>query len=174
MLNTLGWIHSEKGALNEALTLNQEALKLALLTGDPETIHNAEINVGENHLQLGNLERAGKILSHVRGKIQHKRYLYAGWRYRTRLLIALGELHGKRDAHEMGLKFINQALKMAHEHGSAKHEARALQVKAGIIFKSRPKIAISYLEKARELSMEMGAKLLLQRIQQTMEDLQET
>ncbi len=174
MLNTLGWIHSEKGAMNEALTLNQEALKLALLTGDPETIHNAEINVGENHLQMGDLERAGKILSHVRGKIQHKRYLYAGWRYRTRLLIALGELHGKRDAHEMGLKFINQALKMAHKHGSTKHEARALQVKAGIIFRSRPKIAISYLEKARELSMEMGAKLLLQRIQQTMEDLQET
>ena len=166
-LNTLGWIRSEAEELDEALQLNQEALRLALPTRDPETIHNAETNLGENYLQIGDLESAGEILNQVRNRIKHKRYLYAGWRYRTRLLIALADLHGKSGEHQKGLKTVNQALRMARENSAAKHEARALQVKAGIIFESRPKIAQSCLKRALEISSEMGAQRLFKRISKT-------
>jgi class 3 adenylate cyclase/tetratricopeptide (TPR) repeat protein len=170
-LNTLGWIRSEAGEIGEALQLNQEALQLALPTRDPETIHNAETNLGENYLQTGDLESAGEILNQVRNRIKHKRYLYAGWRYRTRLLIALADLHGKSGEHQTGLKAVNQALRMARKNGAAKHEARALQVKAGIIFESRPKIAQSCLERALEISSEMGAQRLFKRISKTTQSL---
>lgn len=167
-LNTLGWIRSEGGDLKEAMRLNHQALVLALPTGDPETIHNSEINVGENHLEAGDLERAKKILYHVRGRIRHKRYLYAGWRYRTRLLIALADLHGKSGEHALGLQLINRALKLAREKGAAKHEAKALIVKAALIFKTRPRLAESCLKRAHELSLEMGAKRLSKRIEKRM------
>jgi len=140
-LNTLGWIRSEAGGHKEALKLNQEALRLALPTGNPETIHNAQINVGENYLQMGDLEKAGKVLEDVRNQIKNKRRLYAGWRYRTRLLIALAELHGKTGEHQKALYFVNQALRAARKNGAAKHAAMALSVKAGIVHESRPKKA---------------------------------
>lgn len=163
-LNTLGWIRSEAGDLKEALKLNQEALRLALPTGDPETIHNAEVNVGENYLEMGELEKADKVLKNVRNQLRNKRNLYAGWRYKTRLLIALADLHGRSNDHRTGLRLINQAIKTAQQNGAAKHEARALHVKARMLLKSRPKTARSCLERARQLAAEMGAKRLLQQI----------
>ena len=171
-LNTLGWIRSETGDVEGALELNREALKLALPTGDPETIHNAEINVAENYLQMGNLKKAEKVLENVRNRIQNKRNLYAGWRYKTRLLIALGELHGKTGAHKKALYFINRALKTARRNGAAKHEARALLVKAGIFHENRPKTAHKCLEKAFELSSRIGARRLQQKIRKVMRSLE--
>ena len=167
-LNTLGWIRSEAGDVEEGLKLNREALKLALPTGDPETIHNAEINVAENYLQMGHLEKAEKVLEDVRNRIKNKRNLYAGWRYKTRLLIALGELHGKTGAHTKALYFVNQALKAARRNGAVKHEAGALRVKAGIFHGNRPKMAHACLERAYELSTGIGAQRLQQRIRKAM------
>jgi len=173
-LNTLGWIRAEGGDFEAALRLNQEALRLARPTKNLETIHNAEINVGENYLQMGDLEKAGKVLGNVWKQIKYKRYLYAGWRYRTRLQIALAEFHGKTGARQEALYFANQALKTARTNGALKHEIRALQVKAGIVCDNRPKMARSYLERASRLCIHMGSQRLLQRIRKTMTSLDNT
>ena len=169
-LNTLGWIRAQTGAVEEALKLNQEALRLALPTGDPETIHNSEINLGENYLQMGDLEKAEKVLERVRTEIKNKRHLYAGWRYRTRLLIALAELYGKTGLHQKAVSFINQALKTVRKNGAAKHEAMALRVKACIVYENRPKMARTYLEQAHKLAAKMGAQPLMQKINDTIKD----
>ncbi len=169
-LNTLGWIRAEKGEMVEALKLNQEALKLALPTGDPETIHNAEINVGENYLQMGDVGKAEKVLVHVQRRIKGKQHLYAGWRYKTRLLIALADLYEKEGKHPKALYFINQALNTARKNGAQKHEAMALEIKASIVLRNRPKMARTYLEKARELSLHMGAQPTLQKISNAMKN----
>jgi class 3 adenylate cyclase/tetratricopeptide (TPR) repeat protein len=167
-LNTLGWIRAEGGDFEAALKLNQEALRLARPTNDFETIHNAEINVGENHLQMGDLEKAGEVLENVSKQIKYKRHLYAAWRYRTRLQIALAEFHGKTGARQKALYFVNQALKIARKNGALKHEIRALQVKAGIVHDNRPKMAITYLERASRLCTRLGSQRLLQNIRETM------
>jgi tetratricopeptide (TPR) repeat protein len=169
-LNTMGWVRAQAGNMEEALELNQEALKLALPTGDPETIHNAEINVGENYLQMGDLGNAEKILDHVRNRIKGKRHLYAGWRYKTRLLIALADLHEKKRAHSKALYFINQALKMTRKNSDQKHEAMALNTKARIVGANRPKKALQYIQQAHELSAKMGARLLVQENTLTLKD----
>ena len=169
-LNTLGWILAQTGAVKEALKLNQEALRLALPTGDPETIHNSEINVGENYLQMGDLGKAEKVLEHVQNRIKGKRHLYAGWRYKTRLLIALADFNEKSGKHRKALYFINQALKIIRKNGAQKHEAMALRIKARIVYENRPKTARAYLEQARELSAKMGAQPLFEKISDTMKD----
>ena len=169
-LNTLGWIRSEAGEVEEALKLNQEALRLALPTGDPETIHNAEINVGENYLQMGDLERAETVFENVRDQIKNKRNLYAGWHYKTRLLIALAKLNGKTGEHRKALYFVNQALDMAQKNGAGKHEARAFRVKAGILQHNRPTMARNYLERALASSVKMGTKGLSKRIREDLEN----
>ena len=166
-LNTLGWIRAQTGGVEEALRLNREALRLALPTGDPETIHNAQINVGENYLQLGDLKNAQEVLLHVQELIKGKRHLYAGWRYKTRLLIALAELYEKRGGHQKALYFINRALKAARKNSAQKHEATALRVKACIVHKNRPETALAYLEQARELSTKIGAQPLQKKINVT-------
>ena len=171
-LNTLGWIRAQTGDVAEALKLNREALQLALPTGDPETIHNAQINVGENYLQLGDLKNAQKVLVDVHNRIKGKRHLYAGWRYKTRLLIALAELYEKRGGHPKALYFINQALKAVRKNGAQKHEATALRVKACIVHKNRPETAFAYLEQARELSAKIGARPLHKKISDTIKALE--
>ncbi|MCF8129294.1 MAG: AAA family ATPase, partial [Deltaproteobacteria bacterium] len=169
-LNTLGWIRALTGEVSEALKLNQEALKLALPTGDPETIHNAEINVGENYLQMGDVGEAEKVLTHVQNQIKGKQHLYAGWRYKTRLLIALADLYEKRGKHPKALYFINQALKNARKNGAQKHEALALEIKASIVHKNRPKMARRYFENASQLSAQMGAQPTLKKISDSLKN----
>ena len=165
-LNTLAWIHSEGGDLKKALKLNEQALQEALPTGDPETIHNAEINVGENYLQMGEGGKAQIVLEKVWKKIKGRRTVYAGWRYKTRLLIALAELHGQKREQKKALRFINQALEMAQKNGALKHEARAFQVKSGILQRNRPNMARACLERALALSVKMDAKGLSKRIRE--------
>jgi class 3 adenylate cyclase/tetratricopeptide (TPR) repeat protein len=169
-LNTLGWIRAQMGEVSEALKLNQEALKLALPTGDPETIYNAMINVGENYLQMEDFGKAEKVLTQAHNQISGKQHLYAGWRYKTRLLIALADLYEKRGKHPKALYFINRALKTARKNGARKHEAMALGVKASIVQSNRPKMARAYLLEARELSAQIGAQPTLQKISDTLKN----
>jgi len=171
-LNTLAWVHGEAGEIEEALRLNEEALEEALPTNNPETIHNAEINVGENHLQMGNMDKAREALENAWDKVKGPGISYVRWRYKTRLLIALAELYEKSGERKKALNFANKALKMAIDKGAKKHEARALYVKAKILHQTRPNMARRYLEQALALSNRIGARVLAERIRGDMETIQ--
>ena len=171
-LNTLAWVHSEAGEIEEALRLNEEALAEALPTNNPETIHNAEINVGENHLQMGNMDEAGEVLENEWGKIKGPGISYVRWRYKTRLLIALAELYEKTGERKKALDFANKALKMAKDKGAKKHQAKALYVKAKVLYQTRPSTAFRLLEQALALSNKIGARILAEQIRGEMEAIQ--
>ena len=163
-LNTLAWVHGEAGGIEEALSLNEQALEEALPTNNPETIHNAEINVGENHLQMGDMDKAGEVLENAWDKVKGPEISYVRWRYKTRLLIALAEFYEKTGERKKALNFANKALKMALNKGAKKHEARALYVKAKALYQTRPNMARRYLEQALALSNRIGARVLSERI----------
>ncbi|MCP4576452.1 MAG: hypothetical protein GY846_09245 [Deltaproteobacteria bacterium] len=78
----------------------------------------------------------------------------------------------KTGAHGKALYFVNQALKTARRNGAAKHEAGALRVKAGIFQGNRPKMAHACLERASQLSTEIGARCLQQKIRKVMVSLE--
>ena len=58
LLNTLGWVYGELYHFALALQYNQEGSKLSYTLGDPEIIRNAELNLGDIYLRLGDLDRA--------------------------------------------------------------------------------------------------------------------
>jgi len=165
-LNTLGWVYSEGGRIQKALDLNQQSLREALPTGDPETIFNATINVGENHLHLGDLGKAEAVLEQAWDKVKGTGIFYTRWRYRTRLLISLADLYGKMGKRERAMPLVNRAIQAARDKGARRHEARALQVKARILFPTRPPSARRCLEQALDLCVHMGTRLLKERIQE--------
>jgi tetratricopeptide (TPR) repeat protein len=169
-LNTLGWVMAEEGNLKESLRLNNLSLEEAKDIGDPETIHNAAINVGENYLRLGNLEDARKVLDETWKEVKRPGISYNRWRYKTRLLIALGELYGRLGEKEKGLYFVRKALGIATKSGAKKHQARALLVKGRLMAQTRPGLARRYLEKALALATEIGTVLLVERIEQAIAD----
>ncbi|VBB45950.1 Adenylate and Guanylate cyclase catalytic domain protein [uncultured Desulfatiglans sp.] len=167
-MNTLGWVHAEGGELKEALDLNTEAWKDALVTGDPETIYNARINMGENFLQMGDLGAAREILDEVWSELRKPGISYTRWRYKTRLLIALGELYGRLGEHKEAAGYVAQALRMAKKTGARRHQARALLVRGTLLCGSRRKAAAKSLREALELASKMGTVLFEERIREAM------
>ena len=171
LLNTLGWIQAEAGEFHEAVKLNKQSLEEALRTGDPEIIHNAQINLGENYLAMGNLHKAKNVLVKTWQEVKKHGISYTRWRYKTRLLIALGELYGHLGDKKRGLYFIRKALNLAQKSGAKKHQAQALNIKAQLLRRSRPGEARRSFGEALALSEEMGTILLTERIRQAKEKL---
>ena len=64
-LNTLGWLYGEIYNLEPAIRYNREAAELSYTIGEPELIHYAEINLANNYLILGDLDRAQHYLEQV-------------------------------------------------------------------------------------------------------------
>jgi len=61
ILNTLGWVHGEIYNLEAAMRYNQEGAEASYKVGDPEIIRNAEINLGDDYLLLGDLDQAPEV-----------------------------------------------------------------------------------------------------------------
>jgi class 3 adenylate cyclase/tetratricopeptide (TPR) repeat protein len=163
-LNTLGWVHAETGEFKDAVKLNKQSLEEAISTGDPEIIHNAQINLGENYLAIGNLTDAKKVLEGVWKEVKKPGISYTRWRYKTRLFIAMGELYGRLGDNKKGIDFIRRALNLALKSGAKKHQALALLAKSRLLSQNRPGLVQKSLENALTLSLEMGTRLLTEKI----------
>jgi tetratricopeptide (TPR) repeat protein len=164
LLNTLGWAYAESGEYQEAVRLNKQSLKRALDTGDQETIQNAQINIGENYLAMGNIDKAEVILKKAWQQIKNQGVSYTRWRYTTRLMIAMGDLYYRKEDRKKSLYFIRKALNMAQKSGAKKHQAKALLVRGKLLAKTRPNVAEQSFQKALDLSQEMGTRLLTKNI----------
>ena len=163
-LNTMGWIHAENGEIEDAVKLNRQSLDLAIKTGDPEIIHNAQINLGENYLAMDNLQEAQDILVKTWQEVRNPGISYTRWRYKTRLLIAMGELYGRLGDNKKGLYFVRKAINLAQKNGAKKHHARALLIRGQLLSRTRLGLAQRSLGKAIALSREMNTRLLSARI----------
>jgi tetratricopeptide (TPR) repeat protein len=163
-LNTLGWVHAEIGEFRDAVRLNKQSLEEAMNTGDPEIIHNAQINLGENYLAMNDLSNAKDVLERVWQEVKKPGISYTRWRYKTRLLIAMGELYGRLGDNKKGLDSIRKAMDLVRKSGAKKQKAQALLAKSRILSKNRPDLIQKSLDKALTLSLEMGTRLLTQKI----------
>jgi len=163
-LNTLGWVHAEIGEFQDAVRLNKQSLEEAISTGDPEIIHNAQINLGENYLAMNDLSGAKDILESVWQEVKKPGISYTRWRYKTRLLIAMSELYGRLGDNKKGLDSIRKAMNLTRKSGAKKQTAQALLAKSRLLSQSRPSLIQKSLEKALTLSLEMGTRLLTQKI----------
>jgi len=163
-LNTLGWVHAEAGEFQDAVRLNKQSLEMAMTAGDPEIIHNARINLGENYLAMNDLAGARDMLEGTWQDVKKPGISYTRWRYKTRLLIAMGTLCGREGDNKRGLYFTRRALALARKSGAKKHQALALLAKSRLLSQNRPGLIQKSLENALTLSLGMGTRLLTEKI----------
>jgi len=171
LLNTLGWVHAEAGDIHQALSLNRQSLEEALRIGDPETIHNAQVNVGENYLDLDRLTKAEEVLLKTWEEVKQVGISYTRWRYKTRLLIALGRLYQGLAQRDKALYFARKALGLATKSHAKKHQALALLLRARLIARTRPRASREHLDRALSLAEEMGTPVVRKRILHALADL---
>jgi tetratricopeptide (TPR) repeat protein len=163
-LNTLGWVHAESGEWETALKLNRDSFREALISGDPETINNARINVGENLTETGQFGPAREELETLWREVKRPKLSYTKWRYKTRLLIALANLYERCGEREKSLRFANNAISHARSSGAKKHLAKALAVKGHALRHTRHSAAKAAFKEALTLARTMGAPLLAKQI----------
>ena len=122
LLNCLGWVHTELGDLDRGLDLNRRGAELARKRGDPETIANAEINLGDVFLLQGDLVLAQEFLEGVHRLVKDPGTSdWMRWRYSTHLFASLGDLWLVRGEPDKARPFANQCLDIATRTNSRKN-----------------------------------------------------
>jgi tetratricopeptide (TPR) repeat protein len=160
ILNTLGWVYGELYNLETAIRYNREGAEASYKIGDPEIIRNAEINLGDDYLLLGDLKMAQQYLEKVyrdsqqRGKWGEE---WMKWRYMQHCCHSLGELWLTKGDTEKALRFAEECLKLAEPTESRKNIVKGWRLQ-GQAFCMQGKLAEAeaVLRKALALAQEIG------------------
>ena len=133
LLNSLGWLYSEIGDLDRALDLNRRGAEGARKRGDPETIANPEINLGDIFLLKGDLVLAQELLEEVHKLAKNPATSdWMRWRYSTHLFASLGELWLARGDYVKALEFCDHCLDIATRTKSKKNLVKGWRLKGEI------------------------------------------
>jgi predicted ATPase/DNA-binding SARP family transcriptional activator len=120
LLNTEGWVHQEIYDLHTSLRLNAEGAKVAQDLGEIESEANALVNLGVDHLWLGDLDQADRCFVEAWALLDRQFGGYR-WRWKTRLLAAWGELYLARGDAMEALGYADRCLKLAVRTSSRKN-----------------------------------------------------
>jgi class 3 adenylate cyclase/tetratricopeptide (TPR) repeat protein len=122
ILNSLGWLYSECGDLERALDHNRRAVAGARKRGDPETIANSELNLGDIFLEQGDPGSAGELFDGVYHLVRDPATSeWMRWRYSIHLFASMGEFWlARRDPGKAG-KFAKKCLEIAKRTNSRKY-----------------------------------------------------
>ena len=132
---TIGAVHGCKGQLDleHALAHNQRAVAGARKRGDPETIANSELNLGDNLLAQGDHRLAEEIFDRVSHLVADPATSeYMRWRYSTHLFASLGELWLSRGDPAKAGEFVEQSLKIANRTNSRKYLVQVQRLKGEV------------------------------------------
>jgi tetratricopeptide (TPR) repeat protein len=133
MLNSLGWVYMECGDLDRAIDLNRQGAEGARKRGDPETIANPEINLGDIFLAKGDLSLANEFLDGVHNLVKNPATSeWMKWRYATHLFASLGDLWLARGDYAKAREFCNHCLDLATRTQSKKNLVKAWRLKGEI------------------------------------------
>jgi tetratricopeptide (TPR) repeat protein len=132
-LNSSAWLYMECGDLDRALDLNRRGAEGARTRGDPETIANAEINLGDIFLAKGDLVLAQEFLEGVHRLVKDPATSeWMKWRYSTRLFASLGELWLARGDTAKAREFADQSLDLATRTNSRKNLVKVFRLNGEI------------------------------------------
>ena len=133
LLNTLGWLYFELGNLDYALDWNQRGAEAARARGDPKTIANADLNLGDTLLAQGDLLQAQEVFEEVH-RLAHDPATsdWMKWRYSTHLFASLGELWLAHENPRKAQEFADRCLHMATRTHSRKYLIKGWRLKGEI------------------------------------------
>jgi tetratricopeptide (TPR) repeat protein len=159
MLNTLGWVHAELGAYEQAAACNRRSVELAdellalgFVAGTPEIHANASINLAGNLLALGDVDAADEALEPVREDLREPGDPWMRWRYSLHLSDAEARLALARGEPERALPHLEAELSNARGHASRKVLARALELRgrALLVLDDREAAEVDFRKALRE------------------------
>jgi class 3 adenylate cyclase/tetratricopeptide (TPR) repeat protein len=160
VLNSLGWVYGEIYHLEEAIRYNREGAAASYQVDDPEIIRNAEINLGDDYLLLGDLEQAQRYLEKVyrdtqqRGKWGEE---WMKWRYAQHLYHSLGELWLTKGDAAQALEFADECLKLAEPTMSRKNLVKGWRLKGqALLAQGQGEQAEAALFQALSIGREIG------------------
>jgi class 3 adenylate cyclase/tetratricopeptide (TPR) repeat protein len=159
-LNTLGWVHGELYNLEAAIRYNREGAEASYKVGDPEIIRNAEINLGDDYLLLGDFEQAQHYLEKVYRDTQQRGQWgeeWMKWRYSQRLYHSLGELSLTKGDAAQALEFAEECLRLAKPTMSRKNLVKGWRLKGqALLAQGRGEQAEAALARALTMAREIG------------------
>jgi class 3 adenylate cyclase/tetratricopeptide (TPR) repeat protein len=130
LFNSLGWLHSELGDLDRALDLNRRGAEGARKRGDPETIANAEVNLGDIFLAKGDLALAQEYLDGVYRLVKDPATSdWMKWRYSMHLFASLGDLWLAKGDAAKAWEFAERCLEIATRTNSRKYLVKGYRLK---------------------------------------------
>jgi tetratricopeptide (TPR) repeat protein len=132
-LNCLGWVFAECGDLEHAIEFNQRGVGPSQARGDPETIANCELNLGEAYLVEREAGPAREMFEQVHGLVRKPSTSdWCKWRYSQHLFVGLGETWLALDDPAQAEDFCNQCLDLATRTDSRKYLVRGWRLKGEI------------------------------------------
>jgi len=160
ILNPLGWVYGELYNLEPAIRYNLEGAEAAYKIGDPEIIRNAEINLGDYYMLLGDIEQAQYSLEKVyRDSQRHGKWgeEWMKWRYMQHCCHSLGELWLTKGDAEKALRFAEECLQLAEPTESRKNIVKSWRLQGQAYWAQRKLVeAEAVLQKALTLAKEVG------------------
>jgi tetratricopeptide (TPR) repeat protein len=138
LLNTLGWLLIECGDLDRTLDLNRRGAEGARKRGDPETIANAELNLGDIFLAQSDFTLGQEFLDgvyHLAHDPSTSKWMR--WRYSMHLFASLGELWLARGDLAKAQEFAGQCLDIASRTTSRKYLVRGKRLQGEIALARR-------------------------------------
>ncbi|MFQ5946588.1 MAG: AAA family ATPase, partial [Anaerolineae bacterium] len=133
LLNCLGWLHIELGDLDRAADLNRRSAEVGRRRGDPGTIPNAEINLGDIFLAKGDLTLAQEFFDGVSRLAKDPATSdWMRFRYSIRLFASLGDLWLARGEPAKAQEFAEGCLDLATRSNSRKNLVKGWRLKGEI------------------------------------------
>ena len=128
LLNMRGWVHQEVYDLAESARLNEECSRVAHDLGEIESEANALVNLGVDHMWLGDLVPAEDLFAQAWDLLE-KQFGGFRWRWKTRLLAAWGELRLSQGQVDQALDYAEQCLELARKTSSRKNLVKGYKLK---------------------------------------------
>ncbi len=132
--NSIGWAYHELCQYQKAIHYNQLSLELVRETFGPGTSKlyeiesQANLNLGENYLALGDLQQAADFLESVYEKREHPDYFFSRTRWKSRCLLDMGQLELRRGNPAKAQALLGE---LREDGWSEKFSFKKYQVRAG-------------------------------------------
>jgi tetratricopeptide (TPR) repeat protein len=135
-LNTRGWLHRLLGDLARATEWNRESIDLGRSAKIPNAEINATLNLADDHIDLGELDAARRILTPTAERIRSGFFDSHLWRWNIRVPLAIARialLEGDRSRAE---ELMTESLRLAERTESQKYVAEARGLRAALAWEA--------------------------------------
>ncbi len=135
--NTRGWLHQELGDFRGAAELDRKGVDLGQQAKNPNAEISALINLGLDHLHLGDPRRALSLLEDTMGRVEKQAFGAHRWRWTIHLGVYLAETLVAIGRPETALIHIENALRQARPTRSTKYVAKCHALRGQIALEAR-------------------------------------